>query len=89
MIRTKTRKIAEPNSKNTVTTTATLSTDKLVVGNGDKSVGLFDYSENVTSLLYTDANGKIQKLEIPKGSSSANKYIGTDSSGNLVLKTGG
>lgn len=89
MIRNKTTKFAEPNSENTVTTTTTLSTDKLVLGNGNKSVGLFDYSENVTSLLYTDADGKIQKLEIPKNSSSANKYIGTDSSGTLVLKTGG
>lgn len=80
MIRDKNKIYGEMNDPNTVIATGTLTPEMIIVGAGNKGVKTFD--PGAKKIIYTDTSG------IPKGFSynTANKVIGTDSSGNLVLK---
>lgn len=78
MIRLGLRILAEENSPDTVTTTDTLTANKLVVGNGSKTIK--SYSGNKGILLDNTI------FEVPSGSGGHNKYLATNSAGELIWK---
>lgn len=78
MIRDNNKIYGEVNDPNTVLSSGQLLPDKLVVGNGNKSIKTFDASSNsIIQIL----NGKVVAFNI----NMANKIIGTDENGNLAL----
>lgn len=80
MIRDNEKIYGEMNDPNTVLTTGTLESGKFVVGAGNKGVKTFD--PGAKRILYTNASGEAQGFNF----NTANKVIGTDASGNLVLR---
>lgn len=70
----------EKNDPNTVVATGILETGKPVVGAGNKGIKTIDLGTK--RILYTGSDSQLKGFNY----GTANKVIGTDSSGNLVLK---
>ena len=82
MIRTKTKAYGEINNVNTVlhNTSQGISGFKLPIGKGNKSIGALEYSSSRNGLYIVKGNGEISVLPL-----LADKLIGTDADGNIVL----
>jgi len=80
MIRTKEKILGEINNPDTVTLPVTVTVNKFLTGNGNKTITNFTPGPN--KLLITDGNGNLTTLDF---SGQTNKIIGTDASGNIVL----
>lgn len=80
MIRDKTKIYGEPNDPNTVLAEEVLTTGKLLIGAGNKKVKVLDLVGK--QLIYQNSSGIASGFNY----NVANKIIGTDANGNLVLK---
>lgn len=80
MIRDNNKIFGEKNDPNTVVATETLKSGYPIVGAGNKGVKTIDLGTK--KILYTGADSQLKGFNY----NTANKVIGTDSSGNLVLK---
>lgn len=80
MIRDNEKIYGELNDPNTVLATGTLTNGKPIVGAGNKGVKVYDPGSK--KILYLDASGLLNGFNY----NVANKIVGTDASGNLVLK---
>jgi len=80
MIRDGNKIYGEANDPNTVLSTNELTNNKLVVGAGYK--GVKSYEPGSKRILHLDSNGLVSSISY----GTPNKCIGTDASGNLVLK---
>lgn len=80
MIRDKNKIYAEPNDPDTVLASNNLPSDVFVVGAGNKGIGSYSIPPN--RILITNGSGEITYLDF---NGQANKAIGTDASGNIVL----
>lgn len=82
MIKTNSRIYGEPNDPNTVIASTDLNindTLNLIVGNGNK--GVKAYTPGSNKLIISNGDGTLGVLDL----GVANKAIGTDSEGNIVL----